>query len=162
MRRARGLSLLEAVVVLAIVITVLATSLPILLALLREQKGLAGEILRGESFPLVHGRLDRDLGAAKALTVAVQDEPPAVILSLTPRLEGAATVVWRLGAELSRQLVPADGSTPGDPRVWKIEGSLAFLPTELSGGRIGFLWSPLGGQQEIVVFETPRADEELR
>lgn len=159
----RGLSLLEVVVVLAIVITVLAVALPIAVALLREQKGLAAEILRGDTLPLLHARLDRDLGAARGFTVLPSTgDDPGLDLSLAPRKAENPTVVWTLsGTSLSRREVPADGSAGPPPHTWQVEGAFSLSPEELLGGRLGFLWIPLSGPAELLVFEAPHGGETL-
>ncbi len=159
----RGFSLLEAIVVLAITVTALAIALPILLALLREQKGLASEVLRGDTLPLLHARLDRDLGEASALSAAVQESPPALLVTLAPRTEKGPSVLWTFaGKSLSRREVPADGSPGPPPHDWSVEGTLDVVREELPRGRLAILWQPPGTAAELMVFELPRSEEALR
>jgi hypothetical protein len=158
----RGISLLEVVVVLAITVTALLTALPILVSLLREQKGLTAEILRGDTLPLLHGRLDNDLANSRSLDIAWDQENKTTSLVLAPRDETAYTLLWTFsGTSLERKEVPPDGSKGPPPHTWTVAGALVLLPQELVGGRLGLLWQPAtgGGPTEVLVLEGPRADE---
>lgn len=158
----RGFSLLEVVVVLAITITVLFTALPIVVALLREQKGLAAEVLRGDTLPFLHGRIDRDLGNARDMAFDQDPETGGILISLAPRAEKAPRIVWNFaGTRIERREVPADGTDGPPPHTWTVAGALSVDPIELYEGRLGLRWFPASGPAELLVFEAPRAGEEL-
>ncbi|MEO6325899.1 MAG: prepilin-type N-terminal cleavage/methylation domain-containing protein [Thermoanaerobaculia bacterium] len=159
-RRARGVSLVEMLVVMAIGMTVILVLLPITLGLLREGKNLSGEALTSETLPHLHERLAQDLlaaGGAVVLPYPLDGSPTAQLTLTPPRIEDP-TVVYDFSPALIRRSVRAadpDAPPPARPQTWSIPGSLTVLEDELVQGRLGLRFQPARGPAEILVFALP-------
>lgn len=156
----RGLSLIEALVVLMIGVIVLLAAFPIAVDLMREGKGLSAELLTGETLPHLHERLSQDLLAAASASLGRPEGKPdgTFQMVLTPPAEVDPLVIYDLATtEVVRTVksrVPGD-TTPSGTRKWQVPGRLDLLPEELLLGRLGFVFKPEKGEDEILVFALP-------
>jgi hypothetical protein len=149
----RGVSLVEAVVVLFIGVVLLFSLWPAATGLLRQQRRLSAEELSIESFPFLYERLGADFSRASGLRVEPEIESASFRLTLLPGEPDVPEVRWEFAHAAARREV---GGEKPSARSWTLDGSLSLRRNELSHGRCVLAYERPGETPELLAFRPGR------
>lgn len=151
--RARGVSLVESVVVLMIGVVLLFSLWPVATGLLRQQRRLSAEELSVESFPFLYEHLAADFSLSAGVLVEPEIESPSFRLILVPGEPDGAEVRWEFAHSLVRRRVSGERASA---RSWALDGTLFLRRDDLLYGRCVLSLERPGEAPELLAFRPGR------
>jgi len=151
--RARGVSLVETMVVLMIGVVLLFSLWPVATGLLRQQGRLSARELSVESFPFLYERLAADFSRASGVLVEPEIESPSFRLILVPGDPDDPEVRWEFAHSLVARRV---GGEAASSRSWTLDGNLSLRRDDLLYGRCVLAYERSGETTELLAFRAGR------
>jgi type II secretory pathway pseudopilin PulG len=151
--RARGVSLVESIVVLMIGVVLLFSLWPVATGVLRQQGRLSARELSIESFPFLYERLAADFSRASGVLVEPEIESPSFRLILLPGEPDAPEVRWEFAHAVVARRV---GGEEPSARIWTLEGAFSLRRDDLMFGRCVLAYERPGESTELLAFRPGR------